>query len=365
MPSDSLLQYLQPWQERVHYKAPDNPYKAPWSYPEWTARNGDLRAPAERPKDWSALIAEAISPTMGAYGLGQGLGSAVMHGREGDWRAAGGEAALLAAGAIMPGPKAQPRPGIRAYHGSPHDFDKFDMSKIGTGEGAQAFGHGLYFAENEGVAKSYRNALGSQRMKDGTPFDERNPAHWAADAVERAGGDKPKAAQLLASEMTPDMKATEGGHYQRLLRAKGMIERGEAIPEIGAGRLYEVRINADPADFVDWDKPISQQTVKAKEALIRHDPTIGDFYMDRPYRDVQSEVVGTDDALRDAGIPGVRYLDQGSRSEGAGTHNYVLFRDDIIDVVRKYGIAAAASMYGMDAVMNATGQRNALMPEDQ
>ena len=43
--------------------------------------------------------------------------------------------------------------GIRAFHGSPHDFDKFDVSKIGTGEGAQAYGHGLYFAENEGVAK--------------------------------------------------------------------------------------------------------------------------------------------------------------------------------------------------------------------
>jgi len=38
--------------------------------------------------------------------------------------------------------------GIKAYHGSPHDFDKFSMQKIGTGEGAQAYGHGLYFAEN-------------------------------------------------------------------------------------------------------------------------------------------------------------------------------------------------------------------------
>ena len=41
------------------------------------------------------------------------------------------------------------------YHGSPHKFDKFDMSKIGTGEGAQAYGHGLYFAESPEVAKSY------------------------------------------------------------------------------------------------------------------------------------------------------------------------------------------------------------------
>jgi hypothetical protein len=42
--------------------------------------------------------------------------------------------------------------GIRAYHSSPHDFDKFDLAKIGTGEGAQMYGHGLYFAENPAVS---------------------------------------------------------------------------------------------------------------------------------------------------------------------------------------------------------------------
>ena len=48
-----------------------------------------------------------------------------------------------------------PAKGIRAYHGSPYDFEKFDLSKIGTGEGAQAYGHGLYFAENPAVAAEY------------------------------------------------------------------------------------------------------------------------------------------------------------------------------------------------------------------
>src|SRR5215510_1270366 len=38
---------------------------------------------------------------------------------------------------------------FRAYHGSPHEFDRFDARKIGSGEGAQMFGHGHYFAENE------------------------------------------------------------------------------------------------------------------------------------------------------------------------------------------------------------------------
>ena len=49
--------------------------------------------------------------------------------------------------------------GIRAYHGSPYDFDRFDMSKIGTGEGAQSYGHGIYLAENRsgGAAISETN----------------------------------------------------------------------------------------------------------------------------------------------------------------------------------------------------------------
>ena len=42
-------------------------------------------------------------------------------------------------GSAIAGAEANPQ-GFIAYHGSPHDFDKFDMSKIGTGEGAQAYG---------------------------------------------------------------------------------------------------------------------------------------------------------------------------------------------------------------------------------
>jgi len=44
-------------------------------------------------------------------------------------------------------------------------------------------------------------------------------------------------------------------------------------------------------------------------------------------------------ALHAAGIPGIRYLDQGSRGAGQGTHNYVVFDPATIDILRKYGIA--------------------------
>lgn len=46
-----------------------------------------------------------------------------------------------------------------AYHGTPHIFDKFNLKAIGTGEGAQAHGWGLYFAKNREVAEGYRNTL--------------------------------------------------------------------------------------------------------------------------------------------------------------------------------------------------------------
>jgi hypothetical protein len=96
---------------------------------------------------------------------------------------------------------------IRAYHGTPHKFDKFDMSKIGTGEGAQAYGHGLYFAENEGVARSYRDTL-TQRAADGYS----TPHFNAQQQVRRFGDDPERAAEVISgqmSSMSPDDYAFE------------------------------------------------------------------------------------------------------------------------------------------------------------
>lgn len=46
-----------------------------------------------------------------------------------------------------------------AWHGSPHDFDEFDLGAIGTGEGNQAHGWGLYFAKDRKVSKQYKDVL--------------------------------------------------------------------------------------------------------------------------------------------------------------------------------------------------------------
>lgn len=46
-----------------------------------------------------------------------------------------------------------------AWHGSPHDFDTFDLGAIGTGEGNQAHGWGLYFDKDKKVSDLYRREL--------------------------------------------------------------------------------------------------------------------------------------------------------------------------------------------------------------
>ena len=58
-----------------------------------------------------------------------------------------------------------------AYHGTPHEVDRFSSDKIGTGEGAQVYGHGLYFAENPKVAEEYRKNLSEGIHYDGKPID--------------------------------------------------------------------------------------------------------------------------------------------------------------------------------------------------
>ena len=45
-----------------------------------------------------------------------------------------------------------------------------------------------------------------------------------------------------------------------------------------------------------------------------------------------------------AGIPGIKYLDQGSRAAGEGSRNYVVFDDKLVSIVKKYGIPGAIGL---------------------
>ena len=232
--------------------------------------------------------------------------------------------------------------GIRAYHGSPHDFDRFDLSKIGTGEGAQAYGHGLYFAENEGVAKSYK---GVQGMASADPMPNVALKHL------QAYGDT-----LEARDMTRLVfpKATDA-------EIEAAINVAKSPPP---GHMYEVNIRANPEQFLDWDKPLREQqplldalsrsrSKSIKEIL--SDPNLlaptrelygrdlgpmrGEDLFKRAAIATTGKVTGgepTTKIMRGAGIPGIRYLDAGSRGAGEGSSNFVVFDDKLIDILRKY-----------------------------
>jgi hypothetical protein len=255
---------------------------------------------------------------------------------------------LMVSGAVTGGSAAAPKPrnalnmGIRAYHGSPHDFDEFSMSKIGTGEGAQAYGHGLYFAEAEDTARVYKDALKNKALIDPNA-DMLDPKRIAGELYDSWQGD-------IAGALD-DAKSYDNS---RAIIAE--LNKIKANPP--AGRMYEVEINADPDAFLDWDKPLSEQPEAAKTAL---DAELrrylgGSYEGQMPNFEGRSagEILGqTDrnivrqaDTLREAGIPGIKYLDAGSRGAGDGTRNYVVFDEKLISIVKKYGIAGASAMLG-------------------
>jgi hypothetical protein len=238
--------------------------------------------------------------------------------------------------------------GIRAYHGSPHDFERFDLSKIGTGEGAQAYGHGLYFAENPKVAADYRSSL--------TAGAKPGDYGWMVD-------------DLHHTQLPPAQRqAVE--NYIKTRDPKFLDEAGlgkAIINAAPAGRMYEVNINAQPEQMLPWDQALPMEH-PARAAALDAIPQ-SRFYTPEPEatlrgtsRDMIANVpalsgerlysalgrrLGSEpaasDVLKEAGIPGIKYLDQGSRAAGEGSSNYVMFRDDIIDIVRKYGWAGLAA----------------------
>ena len=82
----------------------------------------------------------------------------VMEGEERQkWRTTGGS--ILTAPGLVTMPTAGQSVQETVYHGSPHRFDRMDTAHIGSGEGNQAYGWGLYVAQNPFVARHYAEKL--------------------------------------------------------------------------------------------------------------------------------------------------------------------------------------------------------------
>ncbi|MDH3664379.1 MAG: hypothetical protein OEU92_30930, partial [Alphaproteobacteria bacterium] len=161
---------------------------------------------------------------------------------------------------------------IKAYHGSPHRFDKFSMGKIGEGEGAQAFGHGLYFAEDPDVAASYYRKLNGEDAVRMTPDVQAEIRGKWDDITSKLRG--ARARQDSARYARQLDEADKIGDEVSLLEKQqddlfdwGIQETIRRNPGYGQRGFYEVTLKPDHEDLLDWDAPLSEQSPKVREAL--------------------------------------------------------------------------------------------------
>ncbi len=220
-----------------------------------------------------------------------------------------------------------PMAEIDVYHGSPHRFEEFDASKIGTGEGAQAYGHGIYFAENPDVARDYQVRLSydPEKMKIGgkqinavynqlqNAAARMPPARAAAeyeklDLIEQLMMNSPvDEVEKAAAELSP---ATQKWFATQV---KPSFET--------YGSFYKVDLPDEMVDrMLDYDMPINQQNPYVLAALDRAGINTQSTALAGPMAQ------GQERHLAKFGIPGIKYLDEGSRGKGATkTRNFVVF----------------------------------------
>lgn len=234
-------------------------------------------------------------------------------------------------------------PGIDVWHGSPHKFDRFDVNRIGTGEGGQAYGYGLYFAESPDVARSYQRDLSNKITVDGKTLLDANKRGGGStgdkmldDYLVANAGDLPVAideirSDLAALEANSRANPNDIEQMRSLLGRAEQLQKADAVKSSFDGSLYKVRLRVDPDQMLDWDKPLGQQSPHVKAALQKLDGAdLPENMGAGEWMQAREAAVGKRTAanqLADAGIPGIRFLDQQSRRAGEGSRNYVVFDD--------------------------------------
>ncbi len=162
-----------------------------------------------------------------------------------------------------------------AFHGTPHSVDRFSLQRIGTGEGNQEFGWGLYFAGRREVADFYARAISEDQGKDGRLYQVEVPED-------------------------SDLLFLDG----KLSEQPGQIQ--DSVDDL-------VRKHFSEAEILRYEAEWKTLT--------------GDDF----YRDLVDMRLGANpqraasEALAGVGIPGARYLDGTSRGSGDGTSNYVIW----------------------------------------
>lgn len=183
-----------------------------------------------------------------------------------------------------------------AWHGSPHTFEKFDLGAIGTGEGAQVHGWGLYFAQDRNVAKGYKERLslskiiitpsGEYQYRNGRVFNRNSDSGLPDPATEYALSTyatftkrgNPPSKEKVIKELNDQLKLQQSRSGLRLAQEKAeylkdaieLTERDydQWKMESGEGSLFQVEI-PDNDVLLDEQKTFEEQPEKVQEVIRR------------------------------------------------------------------------------------------------
>ena len=108
----------------------------------------------------------------------------------------------------------------RVYHGSGADFDAFDHSHMGEGEGAQAYGWGTYVTEVEGIGKTYANATAHNYNKALRPLERKRDSIRNRLRIEALELDSARGGLRVAVKA----KAKAEENYEEFLKRREEIE---------------------------------------------------------------------------------------------------------------------------------------------
>ena len=198
-------------------------------------------------------------------------------------------------------------PNIIAFHGSGADFDEFKVEKIGTGEGNQAFGYGLYFTESKDIANFYKSSVGAGNEvtykgktvrdldKDNASYEE-NIAHMVGQ--QNNAKDRQR---VFDNEFSSNIKSLSGieqaikdfntdpdtyplkfrglsltmddalriknDFAERVSSLKELEKNLDTIKTKPKGKVYKVGIAPKESELLDYDKPLGEQNEFIKSRL--------------------------------------------------------------------------------------------------
>jgi hypothetical protein len=221
--------------------------------------------------------------------------------------------------------------GITVFHGSPHLFEKFDVSKIGTGVGQQVYGKGLYLAESPATANEYKVNLSgyssgakSALRQNNNNFDEAIAAqsqklqNYKDLIASGGGGDINRANSFL--------QLTEQNIKDLHIMKQGVAEN--------KGGFYKVDLpDTHVRRMLDWDAPLKEQPKPVRNLA----KSLG---MD--LNDLGGDLIGKigkgdegKQILQNAGIRGVKYYNETKGGPAQWKRNYVVFDPNHLTILER------------------------------